>query len=232
MLRKMFLMSRIFSRLGPGIQFNLAWGGGPRYTYPMSIEEEIRALLAAAAPPAVEDPEDEFPEIEIVPTPPPSPRERRPPPAAAVARAEPPAPAAPHMPPPRPRFSEEALAELESSVRAGQRALARVNDALGALRAEAGWEGDAPRPRARPRQEVAAPLPPAPGYDHDERIPPSAARLFTRTSRAGAPAAPAARPAAPPAAPPPPDPRLMRPTDLITEEDPLPDEAYEGADDE
>lgn len=190
----------------------------------MTIEEETRALLASAADMSLaeEDGEEEFPEIEIV-QPPPAPRRPRPPAPAPRQAAPAPAPPPPApSPPPPPMFSEGMMAELESSVRAANRSIARVEAALGVMRAAAGWD---PRqaPRA-PRVEAAprAPRPPSPADLYDERIPPAAAQIFARTARGVGRPAPAPAPEAAP-----PDPRLMKPTDLITEEDPI---SYEGDD--
>lgn len=140
----------------------------------MTLEEQLRALLAEGlaglteAPPEPTPDEAEFPEIEVD-APPPAPRPAkkalgRPAGPARPAPVPPPAPPpeAPAVPPAPPRlFTPEMMEELEVSLRAAQRGLARVQDALAVMRQATGWPGSyqAPvlrRPGSPPRPVPAA----------------------------------------------------------------------------
>lgn len=157
----------------------------------MTLEEQLRALLAESlaglteAPPEPTPDEDEFPEIEVdAPPPEPRPAKKAPARQAQPGRAAPaptpaPLPAAPVVPPAPPRlFTPEMMEELEVSLRAAQRSLARVQDALAVMRQATGWPGSYQAPvLRRPSSSVR---PPAEHVGPNERPIPAlpAAQIF------------------------------------------------------
>ena len=144
----------------------------------MTLEEQTRALLAeslaglAEAPPEPTPDEDEFPEIEVD-----APRPASPPPKKPLVRPAPPAPAPVVAPPAPPRlFTPEMMEELEVSLRAAQRGLARIQDALAVMRQATGWPGAYQEPVLR-RPSIPARPAVAPAGPNDRPALP-AAQIF------------------------------------------------------